>query len=120
MNIPAVRDFARLPCRLKAALELGSGRRRVEAIVRNISINGAKLEGAGIELSPQAFEVFITLESGDIDRRPARVVWRARGEIGVFFTDRRTSLHTFHPPTTGALAHTGDLDRPFAGTPSVL
>jgi hypothetical protein len=97
MNIPAVRDFARLPCRLDAVLEFGHGRRQLDATVRDISINGAKLEGCGVELSPQEFDVVITLETGEIDRRPARVVWRGRSTLGVFFTDGRTTLHGVHP-----------------------
>ena len=97
MNIPAVRDFARLPCRLRAALELGHDRRRLDATVRDISIPGAKLEGSGVELAPQQFDVLITLETGEIARRPARIVWRSCGVVGVFFTDGRTSLHGVHP-----------------------
>ena len=42
-------------------------------------------------------KITITLETGEIDRRPARIVWRSCGVVGVFFTDGRTSLHGVHP-----------------------
>jgi hypothetical protein len=72
---------------LKATIETAAGQRAIEALVRNISRGGARLEGADVSNAPDHFKLTIVTESGEIETRPVRLVWRMEGAVGVNFSD---------------------------------
>ena len=72
---------------LKATIEGTAGRPELDAVVRDISDSGARLEGAALSGSPEQFDLTITQASGETKKRRARVVWRTEGAVGVNFSD---------------------------------
>jgi len=81
------RNAIRRDVELKATIEGEAGQPALDAVVRNISDSGARLEGADLSASPDQFALTITQESGETKKRPARVVWRSEGAVGVNFCD---------------------------------
>lgn len=90
MNIPLTRDANREPCCLRASIDPGAGEEALGATVRNISINGARLEGGDVIRAPNQFDLAIEHATGDVERRRVRVVWRIGSAMGVYFTDGRS------------------------------
>ena len=56
-------------------------------VVRDLSEEGAGLEGADLATLPEDFDLTITQPSGEIKKRRARLVWRKEGKVGVRFSD---------------------------------
>lgn len=81
------RGAERVPVELKAAIEAEAGRPSLGVMVRNISTTGARLEGAEVATAPDEFDLKIMQDSGEIEMRRARLVWRDGGAIGVRFSD---------------------------------
>ena len=55
--------------------------------VRDLSEDGAGLEGADLAALPEEFDLTITQASGETKKRRARLVWRREGKMGVRFSD---------------------------------
>lgn len=81
------RNAIRREVELKATIGGEAGQPGWDALVRNISDSGARLEGADLSASPEYFDLTITEESGEAKKRPARVMWRTEGAVGVNFCD---------------------------------
>jgi hypothetical protein len=80
------RDGVRVPCEYEARIEPEAGP-ALRAVVRNISIRGARLEGDDVVAAPEQFDLSITRNGGATERRRARRVWRLDGAMGVNFID---------------------------------
>ena len=76
------RQTCDLACSIEATGIVGMGAR-----VRNISIGGARLEGAELDNCPETFDLTIVHDSGAIESLSARVIWRSPGVIGVRFEE---------------------------------
>jgi hypothetical protein len=72
---------------LKALIEGPGGERVIDALVRNISRGGARLEGPGVAEAPDHFDLTIITEGGQAETRHVRLVWRKEGAVGVNFSD---------------------------------
>jgi hypothetical protein len=81
------RRFERVEVDLKATIEAAAGDRPIEAVVRNISLGGARLEGPQVSEAPDLFNLKIVTESGEVETRPVKLVWRMDGAVGVDFGD---------------------------------
>ncbi len=81
------REAKRVQVEWQATIEGSVGRPPLEAVVRDISEGGARLEGADLPVSPQVFDLTITQASGETEKRRARLVWRTEGKMGVRFSD---------------------------------
>ena len=56
-------------------------------LVRDLSEDGAGLEGADLAALPEEFDLAITQAPGETKKRRARLVWRREGKMGVRFSD---------------------------------
>ena len=81
------RKAKRVRVELQATIEGSVGRPPLEAVVRDISEGGARLEGADLAASPELFNLTIMQASGETETRCARLVWWTEGRIGVRFSD---------------------------------
>ncbi len=86
VGIPS-RDIERQPCELAASISGAAGQPRLAATVRNISRDGARLEGSSVALAPDEFTLTIMHETGATERLRARRVWNRDNAIGVKFLD---------------------------------
>jgi hypothetical protein len=82
-----LRAAERHRCWLKALFVFNDGRCSLDALVRNISDNGALLECEDMRLLPQEFDLLITRANGDLSRHHAKHVWNHDGAVGVKFLD---------------------------------
>jgi hypothetical protein len=97
MSDPNLRAAERHRCWLKALFVFNDGRCSLDALVRNLSDNGALLECEDMRLLPQEFDLLITLANGDLSRRHARHVWHHDGAVGVRFLEDRMSARSPAP-----------------------
>jgi len=81
------RAAERRRCWLKALFVFNEGRSSLDAIVRNLSDQGALLECVDMRLLPEEFDLIIHKANGEDVRRRARQVWRHDGALGVQFID---------------------------------
>ncbi len=56
-------------------------------ILRDISPNGARIAGEGVEALPSVFELRIPTRSGDFSARQARLIWAKKAAAGLEFVD---------------------------------
>jgi hypothetical protein len=91
MRKAEARDGARIPCEFTASIEPGAGGTPLQAVVRNISTFGARLEGVDVCAAPEHFHLLVIRECGVTERRRARRVWRSGEAMGVCFVDRATA-----------------------------
>ena len=80
------RDGDRVPCEFEARIEPEAGP-ALRAVVRNISLRGARLEGVDPVAVPEQFDLLIERDIGGTERRRARRVWGLDGAMGVNFID---------------------------------
>jgi hypothetical protein len=81
------RRYERVDVDLKATIEADAGERAIDAVVRNISRGGARLEGPEVAAAPDHFNLKIMNESGEVETRSVKLVWRMDGAVGVNFSD---------------------------------
>ena len=75
---------------LKGGRIIVSEKSTLDVAIRDLSATGAKLMCASAHLVPDEFRLVIP---GDGTIRPAKVVWRKEGSLGVTFTgDARPSV----------------------------
>jgi hypothetical protein len=79
------RAAERRRCYLNARFVFNSGYSSLEAVVRNISPRGARIEADDLSIVPAEFDLLISSFAGDDSRRHARRVWLQDGAIGVAF-----------------------------------
>jgi hypothetical protein len=79
------RAAERRRCYLQARFIFNSGYSSLEAVVRNISPVGARIEADDLSIVPAEFDLLISNFSGEDSRRHARRVWRHDGAMGVAF-----------------------------------
>lgn len=72
-------------CYLNARFVFNNGFSSLEAVVRNISPLGARIEADDLSVVPAEFDLLISNFSGDDSRRHARRIWRGDGVLGVAF-----------------------------------
>lgn len=80
-----LRDAERRRCYLNARFVFNGGYSTLEAVVRNFSTMGARLEAADLSIVPSEFDLLISSFSGDESRRHARRVWLGDGAVGIAF-----------------------------------
>lgn len=85
------RNLEREPCELAASIESGVARPRLAVVVRNISLHGARLEGADAAIAPDQFLLKITHASGAVETLRARCVWRKDDAMGVKFIENENT-----------------------------
>lgn len=79
------RAAERRRCYLGARFAFNSGHSSIEAVVRNISPLGARIEADDLSIVPAQFDLLTTNFSGGDSRRRARRVWSRHGAMGVAF-----------------------------------
>ena len=79
------RAAERRRCYLNARFVFNGGYSSLEAVVRNISPLGARIEADDLSIVPSEFDLLISSFSGDDSRRRARRIWRHDGAMGVAF-----------------------------------
>jgi hypothetical protein len=98
MSETNLRGAERHRCWLKALFVFNDGRCSLDALVRNISDDGALLECEDMRLLPPEFDLVITLANGDLSRHHAKHVWKHDGAVGVKFLEGRIDTRR-HAPT---------------------
>jgi hypothetical protein len=81
------RTVERMQVELQATIVADARRPALEAVVRDISAGGARLEGADVGAVPKDFDLTITHASGETEVRHAQLVWQSEGAVGVRFSD---------------------------------
>ncbi len=66
---------------IRASIAFNGGRSKIDCIIRNISVGGAKLEVASVTDIPNTFDLLVPGRPP----HPCRVQWRAMKELGVSF-----------------------------------
>jgi hypothetical protein len=79
------RAAERRRCYLMARFVFDGGYASLDAVARNISPLGARIEADDLSIVPSEFDLLIGSFSGDDSRRRARRVWRHDGAMGVAF-----------------------------------
>ncbi len=79
------RAAERRRCYLNALFVFNSGYSSLEAVVRNISPLGARIEADDLSVVPAEFDLLVSNFSGDDSRRHARRIWRTDHAVGVAF-----------------------------------
>jgi hypothetical protein len=79
------RAAERRRCYLSARFVFNGGRSSLEAVVRNISPLGARIEADELSIVPAEFDLLVSGFSGEDSRRRARRIWRHDGAVGVAF-----------------------------------
>jgi hypothetical protein len=79
------RSAKRRRCYLGARFIFNGGRNSLDAVVRNVSLSGARLEAEDLSSIPPEFDLLIGGSVGESRVRHARRVWQNRGAVGVAF-----------------------------------
>jgi len=79
------RSIERQSCNLECSMEADGAAKTWRARVSNLSLTGARIEGAEVDDCPAEFDLRIVHESGAIERLSVRVIWRSPGSMGVRF-----------------------------------
>jgi len=79
------RAAERRRCYFNARFIFSDGSASMDAVVRNFSPLGARLEADDLSIVPSEFDLLIHSDTTAAIRRPARRVWLCDGAIGVAF-----------------------------------
>ncbi len=71
----------------KARCVVDTGGLTLDVTIRDISLNGARITGEGLDVLPQTFEVRILDGYGRYSSRQARLVWARGRTAGLEFLD---------------------------------
>jgi two-component system cell cycle response regulator len=77
------RSEPREPVHLRAQIIFDAG--TIDCLIKDVSRRGARLKVDNVLAVPALFE----LSSSGGQRRPVKVRWRRKGEIGIAFVERR-------------------------------
>ncbi len=81
------RAAVRRRCYLTTRFVFNGGYASLDAVARNISPLGARIEAEDMSIVPLEFELLIGSFSGDDRSRRARQIWRHDGAMGVAFVE---------------------------------
>jgi hypothetical protein len=79
------RTLERQTCELECAIEATATTPERRAVLRNLSLTGARLEGPELDDCPDEFELRIVHVTGAVETLNVQCVWRQRGVVGVRF-----------------------------------
>lgn len=80
-----LRAAGRRRCYINARFVFNGGYSSLEAVMRNMSVEGARLEAADLSIVPPEFDLLVSSFSGDERRRHAKRVWLGDGAVGIAF-----------------------------------
>jgi hypothetical protein len=85
MALHKLRAAERHRCYLSARFIFNGGHNSLDAIVRDVSSAGARVEAEELSTVPLEFDLMIGSFTGERSMRRARQIWRDNGVMGVAF-----------------------------------
>ena len=79
------RSLERQSCELDCAIEATTTTPERRAVLRNLSLTGARLEGPELDDCPDEFELRIFHVTGAVETLNVQCAWRQPGVVGVRF-----------------------------------
>ena len=91
------RSSTRVRTFLKARLVFNDGNSSLDAVIRDLSDSGARLQVGDSVALPDRFDVYIAKKD---ETRRARIRWRTKEELGISFEDSVASIPPPQPPSS--------------------
>ena len=89
------RSLERQSCELDCAIEATTTTPERRAVLRNLSLTGARLEGPELDDCPDEFELRIFHVTGAVETLNVQCVWRQPGVVGVRFVQAQARPRPF-------------------------